>query len=387
MFQLITDRSQQDVNAIIAILQKRKSARTPEEQNLLDDANSKGSYNYTDLNRVTEAMEYINNQLTGYGYQTGYQKIEVPHDEDTASYSLTNIIPNSSFEQSANWSNVVYDTAEFYQGSRSSKLGPGTVVTTSTQVTTPIIGHKYYGRSYIKSQGDIQPQDCRFELYAGDGAGLNFVFAWNQGNFPDWTMQSSIVTVNAVNGASYIIRNFVVSAINPCWTDCLMIVDLTAAFGTGNEPDKAWCDANLPYFSGQYTYTPPLKDPYTWYETDIPTEELMDAYLANVEALRSTLGVLESTPQTPESMEALTWVEANNIEQILLDVQQMINQVVESFSRSNAYTFWSGYRPLPSSKTDYGRTWAQLDSMYVPWSNLDAVDWYLLNYGNLEVTQ
>lgn len=125
-------------------------------------------------------------------------------------------------------------------------------------------------------------------------------------------------------------------------------------------------------------------DPYTWYESDLPTESLMEAYLANVEALRSTLDVLESTPQTPESMEALTWVEANNIEQILLDVQKMINQVVESFSRSNAFTFWSGNRPLPSADSDLGRTWAELDAMNTEWTNWQVADWYLLLYGNLE---
>lgn len=165
------------------------------------------------------------------------------------SITLTNIVPNSSFEQDSDWSGIVYDTAESYEGARSSKLS-GTTINSTGQVATPIVGHKYYGRSYIKSQGEIQPADCRFEWFAGDGAGLNFVFAWNQGNFPDWTMRSTVLTVDAVNGTSYIIRNFVVSAVNPCWTDCLMIVDLTEAFGAGNEPDQAWCDGNIPYFDG-----------------------------------------------------------------------------------------------------------------------------------------
>ena len=28
------------------------------------------------------------------------------------------------------------------------------------------------------------------------------------------------------------------------------LIDLTAAFGTGNEPSKEWCDANINYFDG-----------------------------------------------------------------------------------------------------------------------------------------
>lgn len=48
--------------------------------------------------------------------------------------------------------------------------------------------------------------------------------------------------------------------------DGLMLIDLTADFGAGNEPDKAWCDANLPYFSNKYNikydkpYWKPLND-------------------------------------------------------------------------------------------------------------------------------
>ena len=50
------------------------------------------------------------------------------------------------------------------------------------------------------------------------------------------------------------------------WFDGLMLIDLTADFGAGNEPNKAWCDANLPYFSNKYNikydkpYWKPLND-------------------------------------------------------------------------------------------------------------------------------
>ena len=86
-------------------------------------------------------------------------------------------------------------------------------------------------------------------------------------------------------------------------------------------------------------------------------------------------------------MELLTYIEANNIEQILIDIRLTIEQVVRAFKRSNAYTFWSGYAPLPSADRNLGRTWNKLDAMEAPWKNLDEVNWYLLNYGNLGVTQ
>jgi hypothetical protein len=31
-----------------------------------------------------------------------------------------------------------------------------------------------------------------------------------------------------------------------------MLIDLTEAFGAGNEPSVSWCDANIPYFIGTY---------------------------------------------------------------------------------------------------------------------------------------
>lgn len=171
----------------------------------------------------------------------------------STSIVLNNIIPNSSFELDTDWIGVNYSTEQYLFGTRSSELS-GSTITQSINVPSPIVGHKYYGRTYIISNGEIGASDNRFELFGGDGEGLNWVFARNDGNFPNWTMLSSIVNINSVNAQSYSIRNFVVSAQNPCWTDGLMIIDLTASFGAGNEPTKEWMDLNIPYFNGSYTY-------------------------------------------------------------------------------------------------------------------------------------
>lgn len=334
---LITDRSESDVSALKSLLERPESQWTEDELSRFNEAKSKGAYNYTDLNRVTAAMDYINDKLTGYGYITRYRRVEVQHrwaEQLRGKYTLTNLVPNGSFEKNSDWNGVVYDATEQYHGLRSSKLGPGTTVNTTGQVASPIAGHKYYGRRAIKSQGEIQAADYRFELFDGDGAGLNFVFGFNNGNFPDWTQQSAMMQIDAVNGTSYIIRNFVVNAVNPCWTDCLMIMDLTACFGAGNEPDQTWCDEHIPYFDGSYTFPPEVfAAPCTWYEQDVPTDTEMAAYLANVEALRSVLEVLATTPATPASMEALTWATANHIEQILTDVAALISAMSAVFLR------------------------------------------------------
>ena len=64
---------------------------------------------------------------------------------------------------------------------------------------------------------------------------------------------------------------------------------------------------------------------------DIPTQESMTAYLADVAALRAALTVATDTPEVPEDMERLTWQEANNIEQILVDVDELLTRMAAAW--------------------------------------------------------
>ena len=174
--------------------------------------------------------------------------------------TLTNLIPDGDMELSS-WNGGVYDTTTKKYGSRSQHFtASGTHVQSISMPTLPIVGHKYYGRHYLKTNGNVTASDCRFEWYAGDGAGLNYVFGWNRGNHPDWEMESSILEVAAVNGTSYVCRSFTVNASSDVWADGLMIIDLTAAFGAGNEPIKSWCDKHIPFFVGSLSFSKNMPD-------------------------------------------------------------------------------------------------------------------------------
>ena len=122
-----------------------------------------------------------------------------------------------------------------------------------------------------------------------------------------------------------------------------------------------------------------------WTEEDYPNTSQMSGFLANVAAIRAVLDLLSTTPGVPSDMASLTVQEANEIEQILCDVETVILRVVYGFARSDAFTFWSGNRPLHSANSDRGRTWEQLDTMQTTWANWQVADWYLLLYGNLKV--
>lgn len=166
--------------------------------------------------------------------------------------SMTNLIPNASLERNESWSGITYDSANALFGVRSQKLPAGTSVATCP-MPTPVLGHKYYGRHYLKSNGTNSPADCRFEWFSGDGSGYNFVFGRNNGNYPEWGMESAVIHITVLNGTSFVMRSFVVNGTAEMWADGFMIVDLTETFGAGNEPDKAWCDENIPFFEGTET--------------------------------------------------------------------------------------------------------------------------------------
>lgn len=165
---------------------------------------------------------------------------------------MTNLVPEGSFETMTKWSTwgtSSPDATQAQHGSYSLNLDTAGKFA-SVAITTPVVGHKYYAREYIKSSGEINPSDCRFEIHGGDGVGLNWVIGWNQGNYPDWTIKSGIVTIDAVNASSYVLRTFALDSTATVWLDNIVLVDLTEAFGAGNEPDLAWCDAHIPYFDG-----------------------------------------------------------------------------------------------------------------------------------------
>lgn len=247
-----------------------------------------------------------------------------------ASVSMTNLIADGSFETTGTWITWSADALVAEQalfGTKSLKLTGDQLANVS--VETPIVGHKYYGREYIKTDGEVTIGDGRFEVHGGDGDGLNWVYGWNQGNYPTWTIQSAIHKIDVVNASSYVMRTFKVGGSGTAYIDGIMLIDLTAAFGSGYEPDKEWCDKYIPFFEGtQFVELPPR---YEWKEYDAPTADQMAVYLLNVSIIRSVLAVIETTPEVPADMVNLTYAEANNIEQILKDIDLLITNMIAAW--------------------------------------------------------
>ena len=68
-----------------------------------------------------------------------------------------------------------------------------------------------------------------------------------------------------------------------------------------------------------------------WEKGENITSDQMESYLADVRAIRSALSVYRNTPNAPETMYGLTTQKANNIEQILLDVDSLIDKMNKSY--------------------------------------------------------
>ena len=104
--------------------------------------------------------------------------------------------------------------------------------------------------------------------------------------------------------------------------------------GAYNASDLNRVGAAMAYVAGRlngYGYAVTVNPKQDWTGSDIPTAGQMAAYLQDVAALRGAIAVMASTPSTPDSANNLTWQEANNIEQILLDVDELLTRMAAAW--------------------------------------------------------
>ena len=104
--------------------------------------------------------------------------------------------------------------------------------------------------------------------------------------------------------------------------------------GAYNASDLNRVGAAVAYVAGRlkgYGYAVSVSPRQDRQVSDIPTPESMTAYLADVAALRAALTVAADTPEVPEDMERLTWQEANDIEQILVNVDELLTRMAAAW--------------------------------------------------------
>ena len=98
--------------------------------------------------------------------------------------------------------------------------------------------------------------------------------------------------------------------------------------GTYGASDLSRVGDAVSYLQGlleQLGHLVPVEPKVDWTEYDWPTPSTMQRYLQDVETIRDKLTLFSTTPKTPGSMDSLTFAKANDIEQILLDVDTVIS--------------------------------------------------------------
>ena len=166
---------------------------------------------------------------------------------------LTNLIPDSSFED-GDWTTGQRDATHTRYGNYALKL-TGTAnapeIATNTRTTIALnSSHIYYARYELYHEGASGSAGLYWptaEPYFFEGSSLGASKSWNI--VSKVNNRSSFSNTNAVLRLDYNNNNATTSV----WYDGAMLIDLTEAFGSGNEPDVAWCDANIPYFTGSET--------------------------------------------------------------------------------------------------------------------------------------
>lgn len=104
--------------------------------------------------------------------------------------------------------------------------------------------------------------------------------------------------------------------------------------GAYNASDMNRVGEAVTYVAGRLTdcgYAAPVSPKTDWTVEDEPTTDQLTAYLDDISTVRGALTVLSSTPAAPADMDGLTHQEANDIEQILLDVDKLLNIMATTF--------------------------------------------------------
>lgn len=269
--------------------------------------NDKGTYNASDLNRVDACLEYLAARLTGYGYVLpGYQRVEIIRPDIKTVTTETKLADEPITEDNVD---------EFFD------------VTNGTYYFAPSKG------VWTSNNGGIDRSTATTTFKAKGAMPVSFDYSYSsEANYDKFTLTVAGTTVeNAVSGAT------TSKSYSGNLAADQAIVLTYSKDSSGDKNDDKCTLSNLKTQVTKtvevVTTTPDTRDRYTWFEDDIPTPSQMTQYLANVAAIRAA--ITADTPATPESMANLTYTEANDIEQILIDID-------DALTRAAAAWFYSG---------------------------------------------
>lgn len=224
------------------------------------DVSNNATY-YTDANQVMKCLDQTNR----------YSRMGMVDQYQGKKFTITNLMPAvntnnySGGTSSSTYKKYGINSLQVTGTASSSEV----YLTTKAGITyTP--GHTYYARVEILQSTKLGSSDFYWKVaepYIYAGKTISAVNTWTMisntrtaatvigRNGADWTAGSYTARLDFNNGKTA----------GDMWFTGMMLIDLTATFGSANEPTTAWCDKNIPYFTGTKTLEI-NDDSIGWYE-------------------------------------------------------------------------------------------------------------------------
>lgn len=307
----------------------------------------KGAYNASDLNRVCAAVDYLTGVLTGLGYSVTttlpekkpvYTAKEIEYIESTGTqYIDTGFKPNQDTRVIIKSSVHVSNVANWLFGARTANgssqyafLGASagyfrtdyaayqTPFPASFNTDDPITIDKNKNVTTIKELGATQTVN-----YTTFQPSVNLHLFAISTNGSISTGNVSIYSCQIYDNGT-LVRDFK-PYYDPNGIPCLYDTVSRSYFynsGTGS------------FIASE----PPTTENVYWVETDIPQQAQMDVYINNIQLLRDCLPYV--APDAPDAPENLTYEQANNIEEILYRLENVLLAMQENFELRQANTFF-----------------------------------------------
>lgn len=211
------------------------------------------------LNVIKDTTYFANaNEVADCIAANRFSKTEIIDRLATSNVTLTNLAPEINGVTGFTSSYQSVNSVEGWHKYNSSSLkitstdSLNEATSTSGAVVPLVNGHTYYVRVEIKQSSIVGA--CQIYLggtTAGSITEPSFFGGRKASAANTWTIASGIGTRTFPTGNHKLRLDFDNSKVAGDMTyDGLMVIDLTATFGPNFTPTQAWCDTNIPYFTG-----------------------------------------------------------------------------------------------------------------------------------------
>lgn len=245
---------------------------------------------------------------------------------------LNNLIKNSNFSSTSDWTN---NNSLFSVSNHVASITAKSQYGGLLQTVKYNIGHIYYFRMDNKTSTDTP--------YFGFHKILGYdIFAFIEDGSNSWRTDSIIFPCPSKVDSTFGLH--LGDSASSGWQtfNCrnILLIDLTACFGFGNEPDQAWCDANIPYFVSEMTFSFPDTIEKTTNFVDVYNTDYISLVKASVIKPKFKIELLDLYENTIG--EITKDISADNSGSISINYQQGVRRSC-SFTLSDTF---GKYRPM-----------------------------------------